>query len=261
MNFKQAIISAVAIATLASVAAEAQSYVVPGRPAPYPGPGRPGPAPLPTSQEIQIRRQVIDERLNISNYLADRQVIQSVVVEVRNAANRSMIQLLVDGRSEASSSQMSGSIMLRPYSNVVVDRYRRIGNVEILINGAMFIERIIVNGSGGGGYPSQSFELSAQPNIILRGNSTLDLARLVNLHSYQNHIVESVLIQGRSARGFGTADLITNNRDRRGSINLPVYSSTSVISLNDVVGRDLRALELRTMGDITIERVVIRVRR
>jgi hypothetical protein len=264
--------------------------VRPGRPAPYPDPyprrpdpypGRPEPVrPTPPPQygspvyrEIYVGRNLIDERLDVSAYLSTGDVVETVVVELRNVSNRSYLELLVDGRVEDTSTYAYGSVSLRPYSAVRVDRYGYRGQVSVRVIGAAYVDRIVVNGRGGnGGYnpaPSPGYpgygveEIRATPYRTYGSGERIDLESLMGLNRYSGYTIESIEVRasGQNRYNASTIDVMVNGSTQTTLSFNPNYTTTESASLYRILGRDIYDLDLRVWGSLTVESVIVRVRR
>lgn len=232
----------------------------PDNPPRYPDPGYPG-NPI-SNYEIRVGRQMINEYITLNSYLPRGMDVSRVTVYARTSSNRSLVKLWVNNSVVDNQYGVAGANFLQlPYSV-------RVGSGDTLyveVDGAMFVDTIIVEGGrGGGGYypPDQGrfIELRAFPNVYLQGNNLLDLARYVDLYSYRGYRVNSVLVRGYSDRGFGTVALLADGL-ASGEVTMPRQSTEQIFTLSgrNVIGRDLGSLQLQTRGSLTIESIIVRV--
>ena len=245
----------------------------PGHPG-FPGhPGHGGGPVLPPSynppqygtqkREIFVNRYMQNERMDLNLFLERNIAVDSVEVWTNNQYNSySNLNLLVDGMLEDSRSVYSGVTMLFPRRPVEMGfNISRLLSLEV--RGVVFVDRIVVNfrrfvnpGPNPGG-----FDLSMNVNQFFQGFNSLDLGQLVNLQQYRGFRVSSVMIQGSSLRGHGQINVLANGFSQGGAQILPVYSTAATFFMTNqsTIGFDLNSLVLQMQGNITIERVVIRV--
>lgn len=212
-------------------------------------------------REIFVGRYMQNERMDLNMFLDQNIEVQFIDVSTTNSYNSyANVSLLVDRMIEDSRSGASGLFTLFPRRPVSLDMYsNRLLTLEV--NGQIYVDRIVVNFRRSVGQNPGGFDLSTIVNRSFQGFNSLDIGQMVNLYQYRGYRVTSVIVQGSSLVGRGQVEVLANSFSQGGVQFLPTYSSTAsfFVSNPSQIGFDLNSLVLRMQGNITIERVIVRV--
>ena len=253
-----------------------QPQPYPVDPSPYdPNPGYPS---YPTEpdygqhevKQIYVNRAVRNERIPLrelagldSRYRGWE--IVSVSARTRpNSSSTTIAQLVVDGRIIAEQRNPGYQISLYPTQRIVLGQTAQ--SIQLAISGSTIIDTIEVevvnNGSGyNPGYGQDQIDLNIYRTVY--GADRVDLTSYIDMYRYRGYRIESVEVSARAEGGLATTELLVNSFTQ-GSVQFSSgYAQTQVIFLNQrpVLGQGADSIVLRTRGNMTIERVLIRVSR
>lgn len=272
--------------------------VVPGPtrplPPPSPGPGHPGNPGHPGQggrfqKEIYLGRYITNEALPLRQLAGlgrefEGYNVESVRVETRPAGYYANLELVVNGRVEASSSSNGSNVTLRPrgYSPLGRD----VQSLRLRVQGTAYIDRIvIVLASNGGGYPGPGPGPGPRPpypppypgpqpqpnvvslpihlNVRAYGDQRIDLAGYVNLSGYRGYRLQAIEVRGQAVYNNALVDLLTNGYyagqvelNFRGQNGGVVYPQHRVI-----IGQGGDQVSLLVRGEAVIQTVILHLQR
>ncbi len=252
-------------------------YPYPTDPSPYdPNPGYPNYPNDPgygynDVKRIYVNRSVRNERLPLRELAGlDSRYRGWEIVSVRaqtrpNSSSTTIAQLLVDGRIVADQRNPGYQISLYPAQRIVLGQTAQ--SVQLAISGSTIIDVIEIeitnNGSGGydPGYGSEQIDLNIFRTVY--GTDRVDLTSYIDMYRYRGYRIESIEITARADYNVATAELMVNSFTQ-GSVQFSSsYAQSQILFLNQrpVLGQGADSLVLRTRGNMTIERVLIRLSR
>lgn len=252
-------------------------------PLPPPDRGTPYPDPYPNDpydpgygqteqKSVFLNRRYINETLPLRQLLGlERQyngyIVESVTVQVRGADYSSRLELIVNDYTVDTAFSPSGLIGLFPRQGSKLGR--DINTLRLRVVSVVDIESITVHlrAGQGGGYPDDGGygrEEVVPLNVYqqMGAYGSLDLSRYIDLGRYRGLRIQSIEVEASARYGSALMSVLINGFNQGVTHNLNQYLQTYVTyPQNAVIGRGAESIVLKTQGEQTIHRVILRMTR
>lgn len=219
-------------------------------------------------KRVYIGRSVRNERLRLRELAGLDSAYQGyVVVSVRgttrpNSSERTVVQLIADGRVIASQTNPGYQIYLRPQIRAELGTIIR--SLQLAVSGSTYIEdlEIEVIRSGSDGHNQQPGYGQRRVDIpIYRNTQTYEsiyLSQYINLSQYRGLTVKQVIVTGSSLNQNAYVDLLISNYNYGQVVFAPYRQQQSFWVQNQaVIGQNTNDIRLDVRGNMNVEKVTL----